>query len=165
MSHATSIFPYILTLIVLRPSDNPLERDVLIQILLLIGQLNNSPFFLFLLSNVTAKALSKYFGSKSPINGSGMRSQIYLPEGKTNDVTCFVRPCWEKQSMFAVYCLLKVESKFTQTHLFLPQGVVIIRQFLKHQPGVFSLYSYYLPKMPSDSTRLTVHCKKNGYSL
>ena len=69
MSHASSIFPNILTLMLLRPSENPLERVVLIQIFLLIGILTNSPvfFLLFLLSNVKVKLSSKYVGFKSLI--------------------------------------------------------------------------------------------------
>ena len=49
MSHASSIFPNILTLMLLRPSENPLERVVLIQIFLLIGILTSSPVFFIII--------------------------------------------------------------------------------------------------------------------
>ena len=47
MSHASSIFPNISTLIVFRPTHNPLERSVSKQIFLLIGKLNNPIVFFF----------------------------------------------------------------------------------------------------------------------
>ena len=84
-------------------TDFAIEKSILIQILLLIGKLNNLNGFYFSLAKVEAKPSRKNVGFESPLYWESSKPN-YLLEGRTKNLTYFFDRC--RKSRISLLCIV-----------------------------------------------------------